>query len=71
MMTKSMVKSTGAEDMGQFLDHLDPDTRKIRNLEKIKLEMINSVLLLYIYIYIYIYTHTHKHTPNQRCKCFK
>ena len=44
MMTKSMVESTCAEDMGQFLYHLDPDTRKItRRLEKIKLKIINSV----------------------------
>ena len=35
MMTKSMVKSTWVEDMGQFLYYLDPDTRKItRRLEK-------------------------------------
>ena len=44
MMTKSMVESTWAEDMGQFFYHLDSDTRKITsNLEKIKLKIINSV----------------------------
>ena len=41
-----MVESTWAEDMRQFLDQLDPDTRKItRRLEKIKLKIINSVPL--------------------------
>ena len=36
MTTKSMVKSAWVEDMGQFLCHLDPDTRKItRSLEKL------------------------------------
>ena len=40
MMTKSMVESAWAGDMGQFLYHEDPDTRKItRNLEN----KINSV----------------------------
>ena len=35
MTTKSMVESAWAEDMGQFLYHLDPNTRKItRSLEK-------------------------------------
>ena len=29
MSTKSMVESAQAEDMGQFLYHLDPNTRKI------------------------------------------
>ena len=44
MMTKSMVESAWGENKGQFLDHLDPDTRKItRILEKIKLKIINSV----------------------------
>ena len=43
MMNKSMVKSAWAEDMGQFLYHLDPNTRKItRSLEKIKLKIINK-----------------------------
>ena len=40
--TKSMVESAWAEDMGQFLYHLDPNTRKIRSLEKIKLKIINE-----------------------------
>ena len=44
MTTKSMVKSAWAEDMGQFLYHLDPDTRKItRRLEKLQLRKMNSV----------------------------
>ena len=44
MMAKSMVESTWAEDMGQFLCYLDPDTRKItRRLEKLHLKIINSV----------------------------
>ena len=44
MTTKSMVESAYAEDMGQFLYHLDPDTRKITgSLEKRKLKMIKSV----------------------------
>ena len=35
MTTKSMVESALAEDMGQFLYHLDPNCRKItRSLEK-------------------------------------
>ena len=35
MTIKSMVESAWVEDMGQFLYHLDPDTRKItRSLEK-------------------------------------
>ena len=41
---KSMVESPWTEDMGQFLYHLDPDTRKItRRLERIKFKIINSV----------------------------
>ena len=45
MTTKSMVESAWAEDIGQFLYYLDPDTRKItRRLEKIKLKIMNSVL---------------------------
>ena len=46
MTNKSMVKSTWAEDMGQFLYHLDTHKIKIkikRGLEKIKLKIINSV----------------------------
>ena len=35
MTTKNMVESAWAKDMGQFLYHLDTDTRKItRRLEK-------------------------------------
>ena len=38
MMTKSMVESAWAEDMGQFLYHVDPNLRKItRKLEKNKI----------------------------------
>ena len=37
MTTKSMVESAWAEDMGQFLYHLDPKRRKItRSFDKIK-----------------------------------
>ena len=44
MMTKSMVESALAENMEQFLYHLDPDTSKItKSLEKMKLKIINSV----------------------------
>ena len=44
MTNKCMVERTWAEDMEQFLCHLDPDTRKItRGLEKIELRIINSV----------------------------
>ena len=40
-----MVKSAYAEDMGQFLYHLDHDTTKItRRLEKLQLKIINSVI---------------------------
>ena len=43
MTNKSMVERAWAEDMGQFLYHIDPDTKKIkRRLEKI-LKIINSV----------------------------
>ena len=78
MMTKSMVESAWTEDMGQFLYHLDPDTRKIRRLEKLQLKIINSVPLSLIrvgliiicclnihstkYIYIYIYIYIYTHT---------
>ena len=63
MTTKSMVKSAWAKNMGQFIYHLDPNTRKItRSLEKMKLKIINGVLssltklaqIIYIYIYIYM-----------------
>ena len=37
-MTKSMVESAWAEDMGQFLYDVDPDTRKIMRLENIKIK---------------------------------
>ena len=41
MITKSMVESAWAEDMGQFLYHLDPDIRKIKSrLEKLQLKII-------------------------------
>ena len=41
MTTKSMVESAWAEDMGHFLYHVDPDTRKItRRLEKLQLKII-------------------------------
>ena len=47
-----------AEDMGQFLYHLDPDKRKItKRLEKNFLKMFHRPqknLLIYIYIYIYM-----------------
>ena len=44
MTTKSMLESTWVADTGQFLYHLDSDTRKItRSLEKIKPKVINSV----------------------------
>ena len=36
MTIKSMIESTWAEDMGQFLNNLDPDTRKLQgNLIKL------------------------------------
>ena len=44
MTTKSMVESDWTVDMGQFLYHLHPDTRKLTMiLEKIKIKIINSV----------------------------
>ena len=44
MTIKNMVEITWAEDLGQFLYHLDPDTRKItRRLKKLQLKMGNSV----------------------------
>ena len=62
MTTKSMVEIAWAEDMGQFLYHQDPETRKIkRSLEKIKekkktvFHRLLQNLFDYIYIYIYIY----------------
>ena len=43
MTTKSIVESPWAEDMGQFLYHLNPDTRKItRSLVKAKLKIIKK-----------------------------
>ena len=46
MTTKSMVKSAWAGNMGQFLYHLDSNTRKLtRRLVKMKLKIINSVPL--------------------------
>ncbi len=42
--TKSMVESAWAEDMGQFLYHLDLDTRKIpKRHGKLQLKIINNV----------------------------
>ena len=39
MTTQSMAESAWAEYMGQFLYHLDPDTRKItKGLEKLQLK---------------------------------
>ena len=50
IMTKSMIGSTCAEDMGQFLYHLDPDTRKITGRpEKLQLKIINCFSSSYIY----------------------
>ena len=44
MMTKSIVESSWAEDMGQFFFYyLDPYTRKItRRLEKLQLKIISK-----------------------------
>ena len=43
MTPESMAERAWAEDIGQFLYHLDPDKGKItRRLEKIKLKMVNS-----------------------------
>ena len=72
-----MTKSAWTEDMGQFLYYLDPDTRKItRQLEKIKLKIINSVALsltkharVYIYIYIYIYIKYNFISLQFHCYC--
>ena len=45
MMTKSIIKTSWEEDMGQFLYHLDP--RKItRSLEKLKLKIINKLCFI-------------------------
>ena len=55
------------EDMGQFLYHLDPITRKITmRLEKIKLKtcLNNNLLFKYIYIYIYIYKLKYTELPT-------
>ena len=42
-MTKSMVERIWAEDIGQLLYYLEPDTRKItRRHEKIKSKIINK-----------------------------
>ena len=43
MTTKSMIENTWAEDMGQFLYQLNPDTIKITRLKKLQLRIINSV----------------------------
>ena len=53
-----MFESAWDTNMGQFLFHLNPDTRKeTRRLERIQIKIIKYVYI-YIYIYIYIYTHT-------------
>ena len=58
MMIKSVIKSTWAEDMGQFLYHTDPNSRKIsRRLEKLQLKMINkqySIVFNKTYLNIYM-----------------
>ena len=74
-----MVERAWAENMGQFLYHLDPDTNKITKLEeKLRLEIINSApssliklalittccLNIHSSIYIYIYIHNHGHTHS-------
>ena len=41
---ESMVKSTWAEDMGQFLYHLDPNKKNTRKLKKLQLKITNRVL---------------------------
>ena len=44
IQTKLSTESAWAEDMGQFLYYLDPNTRKItRRREKLQLKMINKV----------------------------
>ena len=43
MMTKSMIESIWAENMGQFLYRLNRNSRKITRLEKLLLKIINSV----------------------------
>ena len=69
MTIKSMVVSAWAEDMGQFLYHLNPDKRKIRRtLEKLQLKikkqcsivfnktcLNNNLLPKYTLFNIYIY----------------
>ena len=41
MTSESMVESTGIEELGQFLYHLDTDTRKMtRSLEKLPLKIV-------------------------------
>ena len=75
MTTRSVIESTWAEDMGQFLYHLDSDTVKTtRTLEKMKLKIINEECSSYLtklawththtYIYIYIYIYIYMHTIN-------
>ena len=56
MMTKSIVESAGAEDMGQFLYHLDPDTKRIIRIEKFQLKIKKcSIVFNQICLNIYIY----------------
>ena len=73
MTTKSMVESDGAENMGQFLYHQDPEINKETWKTKIKnnkqcsssLTKLASIITcclninssIYIYIYIYILKH--------------
>ena len=75
MTTKSMVKGAWTEDRGQFLYHVDPDTRKYQGVfQKIKLKTIYSVPLSFTkfawiiicweniqFFNIYIYHHHHHH----------
>ena len=42
MTTKSTVESAWVEDMGQFLYHLDPDTKKIQERRLKNLELKNN-----------------------------
>ena len=46
--TKSMVESK--ENIGQFIYHLDSDTRKIRKIEKLRLKIIYVCMCVCIYV---------------------
>ena len=49
-MTKTMVENSWAENMGHFLYHLDPDTRKItRRLEKLQLRIMCVCVCVCVY----------------------